>query len=85
MSKPYDWIDAAHVDPEHTTWIRWQSSGSPEHDAGHQSMAATGQCQAFAREDVQKKSATHQNMFHLPPIIKQHAGRQLRLPLHDTK
>ena len=23
-----------------------------------------------------KKSATHQNMYHLPPIIRQHAGRQ---------
>ena len=23
-----------------------------------------------------KKSATHQNIYHLPPIIRQHAGRQ---------
>ena len=27
-----------------------------------------------------KKSATHQDMYHLPPIIRQHAGHQLRLP-----
>ena len=33
---------------------RWQSLGSPEHDAGRQSRAATAQCQAFAREDVQR-------------------------------
>jgi len=53
MSKPYDWINAAHVVPEHTTWnVRWQSSGSPE--AGRQSKAATAQCQAFACEDIQR-------------------------------
>ena len=27
-----------------------------------------------------EKSATHQNMYHLPPIIRQHAGHRLRLP-----
>ena len=55
MSKPYNWINASHVDPAHMTWnARWKLSGPPKHEAGRQSRAATAQCQAFSREDVQK-------------------------------